>query len=392
MTPSCDFYREMMQCSSGLRDPGQTAFRNNICGKLSSRQFQVGGLSEGQRVNLTQHMMPRHPHQQIDFYRARVFCGTYNRDGSMFISAVQVYVCNVYGEEENHYSLDLRPDTLDRFCVFSLRFSSDDKELITACSDGYLYIYNREICDRTLKIDAHQDDADAVALDDQSSHIIFSAGDDGLCKVWDRRCLSEANPRPVGTLAGHKDGITFIDTKGDGRHLITNSKDQTIKLWDIRQFSQRDGIAATLGEVQRQSWDYRWQDVPKRVMRDALVKLPGDSSVMTYAGHLVKHTLLRARFSPPATTGQRYIYTACAKGRVVVYDTLTGEVVQTLMTDNYNCVCVRDVSWSPSQPGELVSSSWDGLLQLWIPHPRIRQAGAGTTSSHESAGTHSHII
>lgn len=38
--------------------------------------------------------------------------------------------------------------------------------------------------------------------------------------------------------------------------------------------------------------------------RDALVKLPGDSSVMTYAGHLVKHTLLRARFSPAATTGQ----------------------------------------------------------------------------------------
>ena len=38
-------------------------------------------------------MMPRHPYL-IDFYRARVFCGTYNRDGSMFISAVQgmVYV------------------------------------------------------------------------------------------------------------------------------------------------------------------------------------------------------------------------------------------------------------------------------------------------------------
>ena len=43
----------------------------------------------------------------------------------------------MYGEEENHYSLDLRPDTLDRFCVFSLRFSSDDKELITAYVGTY---------------------------------------------------------------------------------------------------------------------------------------------------------------------------------------------------------------------------------------------------------------
>ena len=49
----------------------------------------------------------------------------------------------------------------------------------------------------------------------------------------------ESRPRPVGTLAGHADGITYIDPKGDGRHLITNSKDQSVKLWDIRQFSSQ---------------------------------------------------------------------------------------------------------------------------------------------------------
>ena len=41
------------------------------------------------------------------------------------------------------------------------------------------------------------------------------------------------------------------------------------------------------------------------------MKLPGDTSVMTYTGHLVKNTLLRARFSPIATTGQvcsNYVY------------------------------------------------------------------------------------
>ena len=32
-------------------------------------------------------------------------------------------------------------------------------------------------------------------------------------QVWDRRSLSETNPQPVGVLAGHMDGITFIDTK-----------------------------------------------------------------------------------------------------------------------------------------------------------------------------------
>ena len=37
-------------------------------------------------------------------------------------------------------------------------------------------------------------------------------------------------------LAGRVDGIKFSDPRRDSRHLISNSKDQSIKLWDIRKF------------------------------------------------------------------------------------------------------------------------------------------------------------
>lgn len=33
--------------------------------------------------------------------------------------------------------------------------------------------------------------------------------------------------------------------------------------------------------------------------------LDGDTSVITYRGHRIQKTLIRARFSPEATTGQR---------------------------------------------------------------------------------------
>ncbi|MGH0173065.1 UNVERIFIED_CONTAM: hypothetical protein FKN15_064271 [Acipenser sinensis] len=46
-------------------------------------------------------------------------------------------------------------------------------------------------------------------------------------------------------------------------------------------------------------------------------RLPGDTSVMSYRGHGVLHTLIRCRFSPEFSTGQRYIYTGCSTGRVV---------------------------------------------------------------------------
>lgn len=75
--------------------------------------------------------------------------------------------------------------------------------------------------------------------------------------------MSEENPKPVGILTGHSGGITFIDSKCDARHLISNSKDQSIKLWDVRKFANNDGMRATRAAVAKQQWDYRWQNVPR---------------------------------------------------------------------------------------------------------------------------------
>lgn len=77
--------------------------------------------------------------------------------------------------------------------------------------------------------------------------------------------MNEVNPHPVGVLAGHMDGITFVDPRGDGRYLLTNSKDQSIKLWDVRAFSSKDAQANSRKAVANQDWDYRWHThVPKQ--------------------------------------------------------------------------------------------------------------------------------
>ena len=34
------------------------------------------------------------------------------------------------------------------------------------------------------QIHAHSDDVSALNIEGESSHMIYSAGDDGLCKVW----------------------------------------------------------------------------------------------------------------------------------------------------------------------------------------------------------------
>ncbi|EFN75754.1 WD repeat-containing protein 23 [Harpegnathos saltator] len=270
-----------------------------------------------------------------------------------------LYQCSVSENSTTQESLLLGPG-VRRFCVFSLVFSNDGREILGGANDGKLYVYDRECRQRVLRVAGHYDDVNAVAFADNTSQIFYSAGDDGLCKVWDKRTLTETDPRPVGVLAGHMDGITYIDSRGDSRYLITNCKDQTIKLWDVRVFSGEIGKMNTRKAVSSQNWDYRWQPVPKR-LRKPRDLLEGDTSVMTYRGHSVLQTLIRCHFSPADTTGQRYIYTGCSTGRVIVYDVLTGKIVRKLFG---HAMCVRDVSWHPFYP-HIVSTSWDSTIARW---------------------------
>ena len=41
-------------------------------------------------------------------------------------------------------------------------------------------------------------------------------------------------PSPKGVLVGHTEGLTHLHSRGDGRHVLSNAKDQTAKLWDLR--------------------------------------------------------------------------------------------------------------------------------------------------------------
>ncbi|XP_073067555.1 DDB1- and CUL4-associated factor 11 isoform X1 [Manis javanica] len=365
-----------------------------------------GSFSLGEQSRVMSHFLPNDL-GFTDTYSQKAFCGIYSKDGQIFMSACQdqtirlydcrfgrfhkfksikardvgwsvldvaftpdgnhflysswsdyIHICNIYGEGDTHTALDLRPDER-RFAVFSIAVSSDGREVLGGANDGCLYVFDREQNRRTLQIESHEDDVNAVAFADISSQILFSGGDDAICKVWDRRTMREDDPKPVGALAGHQDGITFIDSKGDARYLISNSKDQTIKLWDIRRFSSREGMEASRQAATQQNWDYRWQQVPKKAWRK--LKLPGDSSLMTYRGHGVLHTLIRCRFSPTHSTGQQFIYSGCSTGKVVVYDLLSGHIVKKLTNHK---ACVRDVSWHPFEE-KIVSSSWDGNLRLW---------------------------
>ncbi|XP_013880714.1 DDB1- and CUL4-associated factor 11 [Austrofundulus limnaeus] len=401
----CEIRTQILLATASSCLKGRHSFAHMLAEREQGR-CRGSSFSHGECSRIRTHFLPNYVSHK-DMYLQKAFCGVYSEDGNMFLSACQdqnirlydttrgrfhlqrtvkardvgwsvldvcftpdarhvlysswsdyIHLCSIDGDGENHIALDLNPDER-RFCVFSLAASTDGTEILGGANDGCLYVFNLEENKRTLKIDAHEDDVNAVAFADSSSQLLFSGSDDALCKVWDRRTLREDRPRPVGQLAGHRDGITFIHSKGDARYLISNSKDQSIKLWDIRKFSPTEGLAASRLAVTQQNWDYRWQQVPQRALKKH--KLTGDTSVMTYRGHGVLHTLIRCRFSPEFTTGQSFIYSGCSTGKVVVYEVLTGKVVTKLSGHD---ACVRDVSWHPYED-KIISSSWDGAVRVW---------------------------
>ena len=68
-------------------------------------------------------------------------------------------------------------------------------------------------CAFIVQVEAHRSDVNAVRFIDDSNALLASGSDDGLVLVWDGRALNEAQPKPVGTFAGHKSGITFVHSR-----------------------------------------------------------------------------------------------------------------------------------------------------------------------------------
>ncbi|XP_025072926.1 DDB1- and CUL4-associated factor 11, partial [Pogonomyrmex barbatus] len=399
---SDDENSEYLRTDTSSRNPDTTRIVNNdiscitksTCGfsanvsiipLIQKRPLSLEGFSSSQRCKIGNSLLPNVP-SFVQQFSSKVFCGSFSKDGNFFITATQdkwLYIYRTHEKGFNLYSQMLARDVgwsvLDvafspdgnyfaysswadclyqchisgesletlplspgvrRFCIFSLVFSNDGREIFGGANDKCIYIYDRECQQRVLRFESHDEDVNGIAFADDSSQVFYSVSDDGLCKVWDRRTINESNPRAVGVMAGHRDGITYVDSRGDKRYFITNSKDQSIKLWDIRMSCSNSAQQ----NIRRFShdWDYRWQPVPQRLWVPGM--LEDDTSVMTYYGHSVRKTLIRCCFSPPNTTGQRFICSGDSLGRVVIYDLLTGQVVRKMKG---HAGCVRDISWHP---------------------------------------------
>ena len=257
------------------------------------------------------------------------------------------------------------------FGIWSVRFSGDGRELVAGTSAHSIVVYDVESRRTVLDIHGHEEDVNAVCFGDVSSpHILYSGSDDTTLKVWDRRSMGDS--REAGAFVGHTEGLTYIDSKGDGRYILSNGKDQTMKLWDLRMVMTTARFAEIDTRLYTTGFDYRRGEYND----DDYVPHPHDNSLVTFRGHKVLRTLIRCHFSPPNSTNSRYVYSGSEDGKVYVYNmdaTLAGEVNVLAATKDTRPsdgairfhrfhggypgsnasswrTCIRDASWHPNAP------------------------------------------
>ncbi|TGZ64061.1 hypothetical protein CRM22_006556 [Opisthorchis felineus] len=154
--------------------------------------------------------------------------------------------------------VDDLPDQGSVSKTFSVCFDGTGTRLISGNDLGYLRIHDIEsgACE-LAQASSNKRDMNAVTILDAAGHVILAGSDDTTIRLFDSRALKKGS---VAMFTGHMDGVTYLDSKGDGVYFLSNSKDQTVRLWDLRKHTQsgKDQFCRP-----RANWDYRVHSIPK---------------------------------------------------------------------------------------------------------------------------------
>ncbi|KAJ4416195.1 hypothetical protein N0V85_002381 [Neurospora sp. IMI 360204] len=413
-----------------LREPDSK--KKRLTRRLLDRELGLGDRTE-QKTNLAlmaQQMIPSSKPEVVIHYDDPVCCGQFSDDGNFFYACGKDFKVRMYDTSNpynwTHYKTvrypfgqwtltdaDLSPDnkwlaytsltsqvcfaptdpndtgdpyTLDlaggmvrqgwrdAFPIFSIRFSGDGRTLVAGTGADSIVVYDIERREPLYNVEGHDNDVNAVCFaDKQSPHILYSGSDDCTIKVWDTRSMSSR--REAGAFVGHMEGLTYIDSKGDGRYILSNGKDQSMKLWDLRMAmttADVERLDATKPTARRRyQYDYRFAEYHDYMWQPH----PHDNSLVTFRGHKVQRTLIRCHFSPPGSTNSRYVYSGSYDGFVYVWNldaTIAAKIDVKSVTEGLRIpgytpaarrrewmTLVRDVGWHPNAP-LLVASSWNG--------------------------------
>lgn len=160
--------------------------------------------------------------------------------------------------------------------ALSVQWSGDGAYVLTASVDQTVCVWDSETSERLKRTREHTGAVSDVASAVAEPSLFASASDDGSCRLWDVRqsastaCMTSPYQvlscalskdasfvywagvddvihmfdarrmdEPLVLLAGHRDSVTSLSLSADNSYLLSNGRDNTVRIWDAKPFSQR---------------------------------------------------------------------------------------------------------------------------------------------------------
>jgi len=326
----------------GLEDPMAKRRKYDLVPALEEHLLQVPA------ANRKSGMLG--PTMMLSGHEGEVFGAEFSTDGRHVASCAHdktILLWNVYGECENYGMLKGHTNA-----VLEVHWSPDGSQIYSCSADKSVQVFDVDTGKRVKKLNGHTAIVNSVQVARRGSPMAVSGGDDGTTKVWDLRtrrcvhtfehqyqilsvCFDDTGERIFAgsldntvicydmktreesfVLEDHKDSVTSVDLSADGQSLLTNSMDQSLKVWDVRPY------------------------VPGHRLRQHL----------TGASHNFEKNLIRARWS----SDDRWAVAGSSDRCVYVWDMKSGQLTYKLPG---HAGSVNDVGFHPREPIVLSASS-----------------------------------
>jgi WD40 repeat protein len=134
-------------------------------------------------------------------------------------------------QTSDEQNVDKKIDVQDY--IYQVLFRPRSKEILTACDDGTLKMWNTESLEKVRTYFGHSDKVTTVSFSPDGRQIL-SGGVDKRAILWDAE-----TGKPLKILKGHQEGISAVAINPNGWLVATasyqmNRKDYSIRLWDAK--------------------------------------------------------------------------------------------------------------------------------------------------------------
>jgi len=193
-------------------------------------------------------------------HEAAIRAMNWNHQGSFLVSGDHSGALKIWQPSLNLIKI-LPPGEAHQEPVRQVTFSPNDSKFASCSDDGSVKIWDFAEAVEERCLSGHGWDVRTVHWHPHKS-LLASGSKDNLVKLWDPRTGSS-----VGTLHGHKNSV--LDVKWNRRNgwwLATASKDQIIKIYDLRMIKRE---MQTFRAHQKEINAVAWHPVHERLLASA---------------------------------------------------------------------------------------------------------------------------